>query len=151
MTRCSISRLTSSGSSAAAALELIAGSSFGFWLRGLTLTLAAATASVYGLGRPAAKGITPTTPVALLLNGAVGTLGQVVTSTAIAWGTGPTVPVSFIRQASLPASIGAAATLVDVLYPGESIWVPAGASLVLWNGAANSVAYVNITVDEATA
>lgn len=151
MTRCSIARLTSSGSSGAAALEIIAPTLYGFWLRGLQIALSAATASVYGLGRPAAKGITPTTPVALLLNGAVGTLGQVLTATALAWGTGPTVPVSFFRQVGLPATVGANAFLIDPSVPSDSIWVPANGSLVLWNGAANSVAYVSVTVDEMTA
>lgn len=141
MIRTSQSRRTASGTAAAAALEIIAGLT-GFWLRRVEVSLVAATASVYGFGRPAAKGITPTAPVAFPLEGVGPT--TVSASTAVAWGTGPTVPTSFYRQNSMTGAIGQ--TLVWVF---DGVWIPIGASIVLWNTGTNSIADVNITIDEA--
>lgn len=139
MTRASISRLTTDGTTGAAALELISGGK-GFFLRELVLTLVAATASVYGCGRPAAAGITPTGPVRFLKEGSP--VEFVSASSAVAWGTGPTVPAQFMRRNSLPATIGS-----DLKWTFQELYVPAGSTFVLWNGAANSVAHVNLVVD----
>jgi len=142
MVRASIGRRTSDGTSGAAAYELIAPSDKTALLRELTVSLAAATASTYGLGRPAAKGITPTSPVALLLES--GSDKPPATTTAVAWGTGPTVPAQFFRRVSFPAVIGS--TIVWTFAGG--IPVPPGTTLVLWNLAANGVVDVSAVVDE---
>lgn len=143
MIRASISRLTTGVGSGAAALEIIAGATKGFWLRQIDITLAAATASVYQIGRPTAKGITPTTPVLLMPEeSADPTTCQV--ATALAWATPPTIPAQFYQSVALPAAIGAQA-----VFNFDRLWVPPLASIVLWNGAANGAIYVNITLDEA--
>lgn len=143
MIRASISRLTTGVGSGAAALEIIAGATKGFWLRQIDLTLAVATASVYQVGRPAVKGITPTTPVLLMVEeSADPTTSQA--GSALAWATPPTVPTQFYQGAALPAAIGA-----SVVFTFERLWVPATTSIVLWNGAANGAAYVNVLIDEA--
>jgi hypothetical protein len=142
MTRASLSRLTTSGTTGTAALELIAGAARGFYLRELTLTQVAATASIFGAGRPAAKGTTPTTPVFFQEENQFG-LTTSTASTALAWGAGPTVPAVFYRQNQMPATVGAA---LQWLF--GSLWVPAGSTFVLWNGGTNSVVQVNAVIDE---
>lgn len=145
MIRTSIGRRTSDGTAAAAALEVIAGAK-GFFLRELWLSMAAATASVYGLGVPAAKGITPTSPVTNLIEGAP-TDAVALTKTAIAWATGPTVPAQFFRRIGLPATIGSGLP-APWHFGNQGLFVPAGTSIVLWNIGTNGIVDVNIVVDE---
>jgi hypothetical protein len=66
----------------------------------------AATAGVFGFGRPAAIGVTPTSPQNFVAEGDAGAPTSLSTA-AVAWGTGPTVPTNFNRRVSCPASIGA--------------------------------------------
>ncbi len=140
MARSSIGVRTSSGSSAAAAWELIANTGVGCTVLGIHVTLAAATASTYGLGRPAAIGITPTTPVAVLPENTASPALVTAPKVAVAWGTGPTIPTAFFRRVSFPATITS-----NILWEfQDGLWVPAGGSLILWNLAANGV--VDVTV-----
>lgn len=126
----------------AAAAELRAASGFPFRVREIGITLAAATASTYGLGRPAAIGVTPTSPIVMLADNPMDT-GTTPPSTAVAWGTGPTVPTQFLRRITLPATIGAG--VIWTFGPNEFIVGPGNAaagvaSIVLWNSATNSAA-----------
>lgn len=74
--------------------------------------LAAATASVFALGRPAANGVTPTSPTALQAEDAG---SPTATATfALAWGTAPTAPTVALRRWAGPATIG---TGVIFTYP----------------------------------
>ena len=118
----------------AAAWEIRTGATPGLCkLMELGLFLAAATASTYGLGRPAAIGITPTTPVDFLTEHPNDVLASGVVQSALAWGTGPTAPVNFQRRIALPATIG-----VGVIWTfPEGIVIPVSSALVLWNIAAN--------------
>lgn len=125
---------TSSGSSGAAGWEIRNGATTKAKVMEVGLSLVAATASVIGLGRPAAIGITPTSPVTFLDEGDGGAPAGLLTH-AIAWGTGPTVPAAFLRRVSLPATIGAG---VIWQFP-EGLGLPISGSIVLWNLAANSV------------
>ena len=143
MRRGSIGVRTSAGTAAAAALEIIAPAAVGCYLRELEVSLAAATASIYGLGRPAALGVTPTTPVSLLSDAKASAV-MYKTATALAWGTGPTVPAAFIRRVSFAAVIGERIKWEF----GQGLYIPAGASLVLWNIGTNGVVDVNVVVDE---
>jgi hypothetical protein len=99
----------------------------------LGYSLGAATASIIGIGRPAAIGVTPTTPLVALDesdgNGPVG-----LTTCAVAWGTAPTVPANFNRRASLPATIGAG---IIFTFP-RGLGLPISSSIVVWNITANS-------------
>lgn len=133
---------TSSGTINEAACEIIAGD-IGFHLVGLFgVSLAAATASTFGIGRPAALGITPTSPVAFKQ-----TEGNALSQakSALAWGTSPTVPAQFFYRVTLPATIGA---YRDLPLPKSGIWVPALASIVVWNIAANGVSDLFFTIWE---
>lgn len=144
MIRGSISRRTVSGTIAEPSLEIIAASDENITLWEMEIILATAVASVYGLGRPAAKGVNPTTPVAILPEG-LGDPSEFETLTAVAWTTTkPTVPAQFFRRISLAGNIGA-----YIRWNFEKgIFIPKGQSLVLWNITANGISDVSIVVDE---
>jgi hypothetical protein len=125
------------------ALEVIGAAAIGYRLLELGMSINAATASVYGYGRPAAIGVTPTTPVAVLAeDGGNTTAGN--STTALAWGTAPTAPTNFLRRVSLPATVGAG---IIWTFP-RGIVVLKALTSVLWNITANSVADVWVVVDE---
>jgi hypothetical protein len=83
-------------------------------------------AAEFGIGRPAAIGVTPGTEVTVQ---AADSMDVIAGNTVIAasWGTGPTVPGTFMRRAELQAVTGAG--VIFTWLPGE---------LVLWSGAAVS-------------
>lgn len=109
----------------------------------ICISQVAATASLFGLGRPAAIGITPTTPVTLLDeqdgNGPTG-----LTKTAVAWGTPPTVPTTFLRRLCTPATIGAG---IIWTFP-RGLGMPVSQAVVIWNAATNSIVHFHVVVDE---
>lgn len=148
---------TTSSATGAACFELrVASTILGAWLKEIEVISAAATAQTFGLGEPAAIGVTPTTPVPLIpldlqlpapTTEGTSQSGSHVT-TALAWGTPPTVPASFIARANLPATLGAN---IKWKFDGNGIWIPAGASIVLWGVSANIATDVNVLVDEVPA
>jgi hypothetical protein len=134
--RVSLGVRTSSGTTGAAAWEIITGATPGrAKVLELGLFLVAATASTIGLGRPAAVGVTPTTPVDFLAEDPNDVIAAGVVQSAVAWGTGPTIPAAFIRTISLPATIG---TGVIWTFP-EGLVIPVSSSIILWNLGTNSV------------
>lgn len=127
---------TSSGTTGAAAWEIRAAATPGrFRIMEIGLFLAAATASTYGIGRPQAIGDTPTTPVDFGTEDPNDVLAANALLSALAWGTGPTVPLKFKRRIALPATIGAG---VIWTFP-TGLVIPASGSIVLWNLATNGV------------
>jgi hypothetical protein len=141
----SIARRTTSGVSAEPAMAVRTTATQTCRLLEAHLFLAAATTSTYGLGRPAAVGVTPTSPVTVLsediANGAVLT-GTV--TTALAWGTKPTVPAQFFRRISLPATIGSG---VIWTFP-RGLAIPVTGEIVWWNLATNGVVDAVAVVEE---
>lgn len=111
----------------------------------LGIFLGAATASTYGLGRPAAIGVTPTSPVV----GQALDPGDVaaVAATAVAWGTRPTAPTSsiYLRRIGLPAAIGAG---IIWTFPDNGLIIPINSSIALYNLATNGVVDVYAVWDE---
>jgi len=97
--------------------------------------LAAATSTTIGLGRPAAIGVTPTSPVDFLPEDPNDVIASGVVQSSLAWGTKPTIPTAFLRRISLPATIG---TGVIWTFP-EGLTIPVSDGLVLWNLDTNSV------------
>lgn len=116
------------------------------------ISINAATASVYGLGRPAAIGVTPTSPQTFVdeSDGGSGATAAPTgnTTAAVAWGTPPTVPANFLRRVSTPATIGAG--VIWTFPRGLGIPNQSGTvgSLVIWNITATSAADVWAVVDE---
>jgi hypothetical protein len=128
--------------SGSAALEIRTTSTDRPRIMQIELFLAAATASTFGLGRPAAIGVTPTTPKLLLAEDPGDPVATV--QTALAWATPPTSPVDFFRRIALPATIG---TGIIWTFP-RGLIIPVSSSLVIWNLAANGVADINVIIDE---
>lgn len=123
--------------------ELIAGAQ-GVRVFEIGVALNAATASLFGLGRPAAIGVTPTSPVALAAESDNGVAA--LTKTALAWGTKPTAPsVSYLRRFGLPAEVGR--NVVWTFGP-SGLYIPAASSVVLFNLAANSALNVWARISE---
>lgn len=139
----SLANRTSNVTTATATLELIGGANLGYRLLELGVTINAATASTYGYGTPAAIGVTPTSPVTVLTEDR-GSTTTGNSTTALAWGTAPTVPTNFFRRVSLPATVGAG---IIWTFP-RGITVLKAQTTVLWNLTATSVADVWVVVDE---
>ena len=129
----SIAQRTTVTTIAAAAWEVRSASTNKPKIMEIGISLGAATASIYGIGRPAAIGITPTTPLTAL-DEADGGGPTGLTTCAVAWGTGPTVPANFFRRCSLPATIGAG---IIMTFP-RGLALPVSGSIVVWNITANS-------------
>lgn len=132
----SLGMRTVDGTAAHAAWEILTGATPGrAKLLEIGFFLVAATASQIGLGRPQAIGVTPTAPVDFLVEDPNDVLASGVVQSAVAWGTGPTVPAAFLRRISLPATIGSGIVLT---FP-RGITIPVSSSLVLWNIGTNSL------------
>ena len=105
--------------------------------------LAAATASTYGIGRPAVNGAGGTTPVTFLAEDPGDPAGT-MTSILAGWSTTPTAPANFFRRIGLPATI---ATGVIWTFP-RGLKIAISTSFVLWNLAANGVVDAYVVEDE---
>ncbi len=116
------------------------------YIREIGIFLGAATASIFGLGRPAAIGVTPTSPVTIQAMDPADPAGAA--QTAVAWATKPTAPASsiYLRRIGLPAAIGAG--VIWTFAPGSELIVPASSSIVIYNLATNGVADIYVVVDE---
>lgn len=132
---------TSNITTAAACYEIRASSGQRVRVKEIGISLVTAAATVIGIGRPAAIGTTPTSPLAVLPEDPNDVTGT--TTTAMAWATGPTVPASFFRRWSFPATIGA-----GLILPFNNLVIPASGSLVLWNILGGATLDVHVTVDE---
>jgi hypothetical protein len=138
----SLARRTTDGTAAAAAMEMRTASTDRPRLMEMGVFMAAATASQYGLGRPAAIGVTPTSPVTVLAEDPGDSTGTV--TTALAWSTAPTVPANFFRRVYLPATLGAG---IYWVFP-RGLVVAVSSSIVLWNIGSNGVVDTHVVVDE---
>lgn len=106
----------------------------------INIFMAGPAGGTFGIGFPAAIGVTPTAPVTLLLCDAA---DQAATAqVALAWGTGPTVPAAFLYRATLSAQTGAFAS---ISIP-EGIVIPVSSSLVVWNISTTDVADITFIV-----
>ena len=109
------------------------------------LEVAVATTSTYGIGRPAAIGLLPTSPVRPLAEDPIEPLAQL--QMALAWGTGPTAPANFFRRFAVTSGSAQGRGIIWSFPRGLTI--PVSSSLVLWNiGGANGVADFTVVVDE---
>jgi len=98
---------------------------------------------VYGVGRPAAIGVTPTSPQTYVDEGD-GNGATANTTSAVAWGTAPTVPSNFNRRVSCAATIGVGFIFT---FP-RGFGIPTSNSIVYWIIATAPVCDVYAVVDE---
>jgi len=138
----SIANRTGIATTTAASFELRGPASARVRLMEIGIWLNAATQSPIGLGRPQAIGVTPTSPLNVLAEDPNDATGA--STTALAWGTPPTVPVQFFRRFNIAGAIGAG---VIATFP-RGLIIAGGASVVLWNIAAVSLYDVHVVVDE---
>lgn len=142
---------TTSGTVAAPCLEIIAGPNKAVQLLKVSIDLASAVASEFGLGFPQAKGVGPTSPVEMLGPLAGAQLQLAIPKTALAWGTtAPTVPTRFHARGSFAGTVGERVVWQfddDKTERPNGILIPANGSIVLWNITANGVFNVSLTAD----
>jgi len=84
----------------------------------------ATSADTFGFGRPAAIGVTPTSPVTWLAEDAGAPAGTL--QGALAWGTSPTAPAQFFRLARVFGAF-----VVQWAFP-RGLLVGVSNSVVLW-------------------
>lgn len=102
-------------------------------------SLAAATSSRWGIGKPAAAGITPTTPLAVLSQDQARADGTI--TTAVAWATKPTIPANFLEIVQLAAAIS------KQIITFEDLWLPPNGTLVAWNLTANQASAISVRLE----
>ncbi len=138
-----ISVRTTASLSTSAAVEVIAGTNNAFRLLELGFTIPAATAAVFGYGKPALIGVTPGT-LSTVQGEDAGNTTVGNTQVALSWATAPTSPTNFLRRVSLAAAIGAGTILT---FPrGRSVLKTA--TDTLYNIVTGPFADVWIVVDE---
>ena len=106
-------------------------------IREIGITLAAATASIIGLGFPQAIGVVPTAPVDFIPANSGVTLPTNAVTSAIAWGTKPTIPANFIKRVSFPGTIGTG--IIWTFEGNEGIVITPSQTVILWNLDTNAV------------
>lgn len=100
------------------------------------------TAGSYGLGRPAAQGVTPGTTSTFQRDDS--SLPACVTTVSLTWGTSPTAPTNYHRRTNTAATIG-----VGIVWTFPAgLLVPVSASLVNFNVTAAVALDVNWAIDE---
>lgn len=109
----------------------------------LGISQVAATAGVFGIGRPQAIGVTPTSPQTFVDEGD-GAAPAATTTSCIAWGTGPTVPANFNRRLACAATIGVGAIFT---FP-RGLGIAVSSSIVVWIIATAPVCDVYAVIDE---
>jgi hypothetical protein len=108
----------------------------------LSMIQATATAMSLGVGRPAAIGVTPTSPVTMLRDEVADPVGT--TQIALAWATSPTAPVAYHRRYNTAATIG-----VGMIFTSpRGFVVPISSSWVIFNITASVAMDVNANADE---
>jgi hypothetical protein len=114
-------------------------------IREITITLAAATASTIGFGFPQAIGVTPTSPVDFIPVNQNLTMPTNAVTSALAWGTTPTIPAAFLKRVAFPGTIG---TGIVWEFSGEDgIVITPTKTVILWNLATNAVVDATAVVE----
>lgn len=138
-----LSQRTSATAAASASWEIRSTSSNKPKIMELGISQNAATAGVYGIGRPGAIGVTPTSPQTFVDEGD-GNAPAAQSTAAVAWGTGPTVPTNFNRRLSCSNVVGVGAIFT---FP-RGLGIPISSSIVVWILATAPVCDVYAVVDE---
>lgn len=138
-----LAQRTSATAAASAAWEVRSTSTNKPKIMELGLSQVTAVAGVFGIGRPGAIGVTPTSPQTFVDEGD-GNAPAAVSTAAVAWGTGPTVPTNFNRRIACAATIGVGAIFT---FP-RGLGIPISGSIVVWIIATAPVCDVYAVVDE---
>lgn len=102
-----------------------------------------AVAGVYGIGRPAAIGVNPTTPVTFIAEDPADPVSTV--TACVGWTTtAPTLPANFFRRAITAAAIGAG---ILFTFP-RGLKIAVSNSIVVWVIATAPVCDVWATLDQ---
>jgi hypothetical protein len=109
---------------------------------GWSKTVSPASAWTFGIGRPAAIGVTPTSPVTFLAEDPASPAGTV--ESALAWGTGPTAPANFFKRDRF---FHRKFQIMSWIFPNGVI-IAVSKSIVLWNIATSEAAEVYAVVNE---
>ncbi len=105
-------------------------------------TAAAASALNIGIGRPAALGVGPISPVKMLPEEVADPAASVLIATQ--WGTKPTIPTAFYRRIGAATGVGNG---LIVAFP-RGLTIAVSSSIVLWNILANSLMDVSVSIGE---
>ena len=103
---------------------------------------ASSTRSRFGLGRPAAAGVTPTSPVLFLAEDPASPASLV--NSALAWATRPTNPTEVLRRWVTPVTVGVGV----VFYFSRGILIPVSSQFVLANFQTNAKVLSYFVLDE---
>lgn len=133
---------TTSNLANSAAIEVIAAASVPARLLEIGYSLTSATAGVLGFGVPQASGVTPGGLVTLIAEDQNGPAGN--TRIAVSWGTGPTRPLTFLRQQELAGAIGNGVVWTFPL----GLVLPRSQTVIIWNVLLSSLLDAWVVADE---
>ena len=130
-----------------AALELYAATGAtipqNFRLKEIGLFQNTAVVSQVAIGRAQAVGLVPAGSISFDYHRSNDTITASSILAYTSWGTGPTVPTSYFRQISLPATIGA-----GVIWTfGEGLEIGPATSIIVWNVADSSPLDFYVTIE----
>jgi hypothetical protein len=108
----------------------------------LSLVQVTGTASSFGIGRPAAQGVTPGTTSTFQRDNSGDP--ACVTTASLTWGTSPTAPTNYHRRWNSAATVGVGMIFT---FP-RGLVVPVSASLVVFNVTASVALDLNCAIDE---
>lgn len=108
----------------------------------LSLVQVTGTASSYGIGRPAAQGVTPGTTSTFQRDDSADP--ACVTTTNLTWATSPTAPTNYHRRWNSAATVGVGMIFT---FP-RGVIIPVLASFVVFNITATVALDVNCAIDE---
>lgn len=138
----SLALRTTNFTSSQACVEIYTPSTTSCTIFEISIFQATATASTYGLGRPAAQGITP---VAVPFQAESSTSDPAsLVNASLSWGTSPTAPAQYLRRANSAASIGP----VTVWTFPKGLYLPPSASLVIFNVTTTDASDINFVINQ---
>lgn len=124
----SVSQRTTQTVAGNAAWEVRSGAGLKPKIMELGITQVTAVAGTYGIGRPAAIGVNPTSPVTFVDENDGNAPASTVTA-AVAWTTtAPTSPTQFNRRLTCSAAVGSGTIWT---WP-RGLGLPVSSSIVLW-------------------
>jgi hypothetical protein len=134
-------RLTTGTTIATAGYELRTASTDRGKVERISIFIRAATASTFGIGRPAAIGVTPSSLATWLVLDPAEPAGTVQSS--LSWAIGPTAPANFFKRIQLAVnSEGIILTFPTLLV------IAVSSSIVIWNITAVAASHVNVMGEE---